>query len=238
MPVKRVINRFKKAIEKRNENMRRFVLLMNEQVEKIANLSPDSRIPEYYDEISYMEKLKLIGLLYDIKKLRFHFERLEFYKSRDRQMEQMKKKRFAIFDSSLIDNINEHTNNESMIGTLRSVSKKRWKPLIECLRSTRDSLIKRSSREFDILKLVKEKQLKEVENRKNNIHEKGSKHASKPRIVTSLTLENISAETSNYTPNRSTVKPEDLFKVFIFNISSRDLLLLAESLVEAWRTMR
>ena len=210
---------------------------MNQEVLERGDRTPDPDFSDGYHDISFTAKLNLIYLLYDVRQLRFHFERIEHIKARDKHLEQMKKKRLAIFDAASQESLSSFDSNP--MSQYKNAIRPKRRNLTEALRSAQQLLIARSKREFEILKLYKQKQVQLLESNRGKAGERlsVSKAVSKSQLVVSLTLENIPPEMNPFANSKSPSKVEDLFKTFTFDMSPVELNLLAESLVEAAKTI-
>lgn len=210
---------------------------MNQEVLERSERIPDPDFTDGYDDISYSAKLSLLYLLYDVRQLRFHFERIEHLKARDKHFEQLKKKRLAIFDAASQESLSSLDSNP--LNQYKNAIRPKRRNLVDALRSAQQMLIARSRREFEILKLFRQKQLQQVEANRGKLGERHSvaKFAGRAQLVVSLTLDNLPPDINPYTNSKSPSKVEDLFKIFNLDMSPTELNLLAESLVEAAKTI-
>ena len=69
---------------KRSQCCKQLLLQMNQEVLERSERVPDADFADSYDDVSYSAKMGLLYLLYDLRQLRFHFERLVEYKTRHR----------------------------------------------------------------------------------------------------------------------------------------------------------
>ncbi len=236
-PVRKVIGRFKRAVAKRSETCKKLLLQMNQEVMERSERTGDADFSDNYDYLSFSERLNLIYLLYDLRQLRFHFERIEHLKARDKNQELLKKKRMAIFDAASQESLSSFDSNP--MNQYKNAIKPKRRNLVDVLRSVQQLLISRSKREFEILKLFRQKQLQLMEANKGKLADRPamSKSSGKAQMVLSLTLDNIPTDINPYSTSKSPSKVEDAFKTFTLDLSAADLGLLAESLVQAAKTI-
>ena len=222
---------------KRSQCCKQLLLQMNQEVLERSERVPDADFADSYDDVSYSAKMGLLYLLYDLRQLRFHFERLEHVKARDKHFEQLKKKRLAIFDAASQESMSNFDANP--LSQYKNAIRPKRRSLLDTLRSAQQMLIARSRREFEVLKLFRQKQLQLVEANKGKLGERHSvsRSAGKAQMVMSLTLENIPTDINPFANSKSPSKVEDFFKTFNLDLSPTDLNLLAEALVEAAKSI-